>query len=307
MKSRLMLCAVLLSLVTTVMAVEAPKLETRLFQLPSSPNDGFKSTQTLSSTLKDSLEQLGVTWVEGSSIELVPCLDQMLIKNTPENIEKIEEIIEKFCPASPRQVEIQMYFIEYKMDEIEKLAREDKLEAEPLLALWKQGGAKLLHAPRALCVPGFKSMVKGVTEYIYPTEVDVFVGNTNSSAGNAVAFAEPQNMVMREVGIILEVTPEVTADGSTIHLTLCPSIVSKPTWRTFGGALMGSIGSENNAALEQPFFPVKIFATCFSVSNGATVMIAGGMDNEAGAETVFAFVRARLVDTEGKAIVRKHD
>lgn len=305
MKSRLVLCAVLLSLVTTVMAAETPKLETRLFQLLSSPSDGFKSNQTMSSTWKDSLEQLGVTWVEGSSIELVPCLNQMLIKNTPENIKKTEEIIEKFCPASPRQVEVQIYFIEYKMDDIEKLAREDKLEAEFLLALWKKGDAKLLHAPLACGVAEFKSTVKSVNEYLYPTEVDVIVGNTNSAAANAAAFAEPQNMVMREVGVILEVTPEVTADGSTIHLTLSPSVVSKPTWRTFGGALMDSLDAEKKGALEQPFFPVQNFATCFSVSNGATVMIAGGMGNEAGDKTVFAFVRARLVDTEGKPIVSR--
>ena len=220
----------------------------------------------------------------------------------PENSPIGEPILAISVPEMPHQVEVQVYFIEYKMDDIEKLARDDKLEAEPLLALWKQGDAKLLHAPRTLSQAGVKSTVKCVTEYIYPTEVDLVVGNTNSSAANAAAFAVPQNLVMREVGVILEVTPEVTPDGSMINLALSPSVVSEPTWRTFGGSLSDPIDAEKKGAIEQPFFSVRSFATCVALSNGATVMIAGGMDNEAGDKTVFAFVRARLVAAEGKPI-----
>ncbi len=101
-----------------------------------------------------------------------------------ERLEKIENILEKLFPTDPHQVEVQMYFVEYKMDDIEKLAREDKLEADSLLALWKKGDAKLLHAPLTRGEPRSKSTVKGITEYIYPTEVDVVIANTNSSAAN---------------------------------------------------------------------------------------------------------------------------
>jgi len=250
MKSHLMLCAVLLSLVSTVLAAETPPPE--------------------------------------------------IIRNAKNPFD-----LRSNSPTALYPIEVQMYFIEYNMDDIEKLAREDKLEAEPLLAIWKKGGAKLLYAPRVLGQSGWESTVKGTTEYIYPTDVDVKVANTESSVTNSIPIVTPQNFIMREVGIIMQITPEITTGKNMFNITLAPSIVSQPTWNTHGATLMEPTNVATVVALEQPFFNVQGFASCINVSDGATVVVGGGMNNAAGDKTVFAFLRARLVDAMGKPLASR--
>ena len=106
--------------------------------------------------------------------------------------------------------------------------------------------------------------------------------NNNTSGNNSTTFTgavvEPQNFVMREVGVILEVTPEVTPDGSMINLSLTPSVVSEPTWKNYGSTYPTANG-DVQLAMEQPFFPVRSIATSVQIYNGATVVM-GGMITE---------------------------
>ncbi len=135
----------------------------------------------------------------------------------------------------------------------------------------------LLSAPKVVAQAGFKATIKVVTEYIYPTEYDVELLNMIDEDGNEFpvgAVVEPQNFLMREVGVILEVTPEVTPDGSMINLTLSPSVVSEPTWKNYG-SILGNF----QLPMEQPFFPVRSLATSVQIYNGATVVM-GGMITE---------------------------
>ena len=51
--------------------------------------------------------------------------------------------------------------------------------------------------------------------------------------------------------------------------------------------------------------PMSWMATMASVANGATVLIAGGMNDQPADKTVFAFLTARLVDINGNPIKRE--
>ena len=52
---------------------------------------------------------------------------------------------------------------------------------------------------------------------------------------SALAVVEPQNFTMREVGVILDVTPTYSeANGGTIDLELKPQVVDEPTWKNYG-------------------------------------------------------------------------
>lgn len=147
--------------------------------------------------------------------------------------------------------------------------------------------------------------MKVVTEYIYPTEFQVTMSQqgttggsttTGGGTGEPLAIVEPQNFEMREVGVILQVVPEVSAEGQMINLMLNPQVVSEPVWKNYGtkipklvprtifdqvlGIMVTNSEIEyTELPMEQPFFPVRSVSTQLSIYNGATVVM-GGLINE---------------------------
>jgi general secretion pathway protein D len=109
--------------------------------------------------------------------------------------------------------------------------------------LSQRSDTDLLSAPKVLTRPGEEAVMKVVTEYIYPTDYDVQLQSSSSSSGGnssggsqsaILAVVEPQSFAMREVGVILDVTPTLTDDGNLIDLKLNTQIVDEPTWKNYG-------------------------------------------------------------------------
>ncbi len=110
--------------------------------------------------------------------------------------------------------------------------------------LSQRSDTDLLSAPKVVTKSGEQAVIKVVTEYIYPTDYDVQLqssssGSSGSSSGSSqsaiLAVVEPQNFTMREVGVILDVTPTYSeANGGTIDLELKPAVVDEPTWHNYG-------------------------------------------------------------------------
>jgi general secretion pathway protein D len=109
--------------------------------------------------------------------------------------------------------------------------------------LSQRSDTDLLSAPKVVTKSGQEAIMKVVTEYIYPTEFEVQEidasggggGSTGSTTSIPVPFmVEPQNFEMREVGVILQVVPEVSAEGQMINLMLNPQVVSEPVWKNYG-------------------------------------------------------------------------
>ena len=110
--------------------------------------------------------------------------------------------------------------------------------------LSQRSDTDLLSAPKVLTKPGEEAVIKVVTEYIYPTDYDVQLQSSGSSGGSSygggggssmiLAVVEPQSFTMREVGVILDVTPTLTDDGNLIDLKLNTQVVDEPTWKNYG-------------------------------------------------------------------------
>jgi general secretion pathway protein D len=177
--------------------------------------------------------------------------------------------------------------------------------------LSQRSDTDLLSAPKVVTKSGQEAVMKVVTEYIYPTEFEVQQVSTSSSGSGSSStsvpvpfMVEPQNFETREVGVILQVVPEVSAEGQMINLLLNPQVVSEPVWKNYGtkipytppqnsysiagltadaiAALGLSDSSETQYTelpMEQPFFHVRSVSTQLSVYNGATVVM-GGMITE---------------------------
>ena len=109
--------------------------------------------------------------------------------------------------------------------------------------LSQRSDTDLLSAPKVVTKSGENAVIKVVTEYIYPQDYDVQLQSSSSSSSGSgggsssaiLAVVEPQNFTMREVGVILDVTPTYSeANGGTIDLELKPSVVEEPTWKNYG-------------------------------------------------------------------------
>ena len=157
-----------------------------------------------------------------------------------------------------------------------------------LHALSQQTSTDLLSAPKVVTKSGQEAIMKVVTEYLYPTEFDVIEGDGETSGddgGAAITFpaVEPQNFEMREVGVILQVIPEVSAEGQMINLMMNPQVVSEPTWKDYGYDSKTIVNGQlfsTHLPMEQPWFKVRSVSTSISIYNGATVVMGGMITEE---------------------------
>jgi len=154
-----------------------------------------------------------------------------------------------------------------------------------LHAMQQQGHSDLLSAPKITTQSGQQATIKVVTEYIYPTEYTLIEarGSGGQNAGIAPPAVEPGSFETREVGVILDVLPEVSPDGQMINLTLSPEVVTEPIWRDYGyDYFLGNMGGgvvTTHLRMEQPFFHSRSLQTNLLIYNGATVVM-GGMITE---------------------------
>ncbi len=107
--------------------------------------------------------------------------------------------------------------------------------------LSQRSDTDLLSAPKIVTSNGQQATIKVVTEFLYPKDYDVQLqssssggGYNSSSQSSILAIVEPQNFEMREVGVILDVTPSYIQSGNVIELELKPQVVDEPTWKNYG-------------------------------------------------------------------------
>ena len=155
--------------------------------------------------------------------------------------------------------------------------------------LSQRSDTDLLSAPKVVTKSGENAVIKVVTEYIYPQDYDVQLQSSSSSSSGTsggsssaiLAVVEPQNFTMREVGVILDVTPTYSeANGGTIDLELKPSVVEEPTWKNYGMKIPFT-GNPSNGNMVDP-------RSLFDWIPGATEKLGAAIGNliDAQADTV---------------------
>ena len=135
MKAHLIACMTLLIIAQTATAAEHSNMEVRRFTVL--PTTGERIAEMGKGDWQEFFTRLGVAWPEGSSIEYFPSFGKLVVKNSLENLRALEDILID-GPMIPFQVEVQMDFIQFTMDDIDRLAREGNLTSTALLDLWKK-------------------------------------------------------------------------------------------------------------------------------------------------------------------------
>jgi general secretion pathway protein D len=175
--------------------------------------------------------------------------------------------------------------------------------------LSQRSDTDLLSAPKVVTKSGQEATIKVVTIYRYPQDYDVTIQSTSSSSSSSVGgggsggdgkilpMVEPQNFETQDVGVILTVTPELSAEGQMINLSLTPKVISEPDWKDYGMKVpMSAVMSESaqtmamvtgsddmnwfQVPMEQPFFKERSIDTHISIYNGATIVMGGLITEE---------------------------
>jgi general secretion pathway protein D len=172
-------------------------------------------------------------------------------------------------------------------------------------ALSQQKGVDLMSAPKVTTKSGIKATIKVIREFPYPTEFNPpqvpppqtgQQGTTGSSSGivvtsGAVTPSTPSAFEKRDLGVTLEVEPQVGADNYTIDLSLSPEVVEFDGFVNYGSPIVGPrydpslIAGGNTSGIgtfvltpnviNQPIFSVRKVTTSVSIWDGQTVALGG--------------------------------
>jgi len=172
-------------------------------------------------------------------------------------------------------------------------------------ALSQQKGVDLMSAPKVTTKSGNKATIKVIREFPYPTEFDppqvpppTTGQQTQGGSGGGIVVTSglvtpstPTAFEKRDLGVTLEVEPQVGADNYTIDLTLSPEVVEFDGFVNYGSPIVGprydpaTILAGNPSGIStfvitpnvinQPIFSVRKVTTSVSIWDGQTVALGG--------------------------------
>jgi Flp pilus assembly secretin CpaC len=243
-----------------------PALADRLF----SRLDGQVPSSDPNQIWHDFFEQLGVTGPEFASFEYLPGIGKLRVTNTPENLALIEMAFEQFAL---RMIEVEMQIHAFRTKDIERLRLSGGVSVDTLMALRRQGKSRLVATATALTQSGQEALVKAVREVLYPTEFLFEGGQTsNVTARSSAGALMPGYFETREVGMVLQVVPEITRNGAWINLLLNPKWVTLEGWNSWPAGI--TTGRKHRTLpLRHPVFGVTSFETTVTVTEGGTVLL----------------------------------
>jgi len=271
---------------------------------------------------KKFLSRFDVLWPEGSSLVYLKGRGLLRVRNTKENLELIDQAI-LVLAGEREQFEISVEFLSVEQKTLDAVGREcvkgkpanaryvlsdfDGVAPGELRArLVGDREVKIVSSSRALAGKDENAVVKNVVEYVYPQDYDVSLGEMVRNSTNdpwqvkqaGYAAVEPQNFTMREMGTILDVTPEAL-EGDYVTLNLKPQYTGEPEWTDFGMKPPAPAGGAYELPMKQPFFPVLSTDSRLRLKlNTYTLVGSSRIAPDDGKEgpLCLVFARVRLVD-----------
>ena len=160
-------------------------------------------------------------------------------------------------------------------------------------ALNQKKGVDLMSAPKVTTKSGSKAVIRVIREFPYPTQFTPPVpGNTGGNGGTSgvnvmgvATPATPSSFEIRNLGVTLEVEPQLGSDNYTIDLDLAPEVVEfegfinygspiiSPRYSVLTGTWADTVITEN--IINQPIFSTRKVRTSVSIWDGQTVAMGG--------------------------------
>jgi type II secretory pathway component GspD/PulD (secretin) len=193
-----------------------------------------------------------------------------------------------FAQDNPANVRIEMQVVaipeEIGVPLITELMDEQKIESAyaRIQELLAKGKAQLLGWPIVTTHSGQRAVVEAIDEIRYATEFDPptvsFTPSVNAAetikiepkADVTLFEAIPTTFETRNVGITLEVEPEVSADGKTIKLLAVPQHVRL---KGYHKVTVEKPSTGGKIVVEQPDFDMIKVTTILTLKNGQRVLM----------------------------------
>ena len=268
------------------------------------PEGGAELT---AASIRDILAKV-VPQVEGSSILLYERLGKLIVRNTPSNLKILEQVLTSL-DVSSIQVALEIRILEissfkgkdlgidwskiniggnhiaegkiqFKQGQLgEDITSEEGLDLNystldenelvvTLRALEKNENTSMLSAPKLTCLNNQTANIRLLKNTHYVARFDLQV--IGSGGSNLVREIRVPAIAQIEEGIVLEVTPNVSADKKTIALTIHPSVVELTSLTTVGDPDFPST---------LPTTVTRSADTTVSIRNGKTLVIGGLVKN----------------------------
>jgi hypothetical protein len=181
-------------------------------------HDLMDAGRELKKTAKQVFEEAGIVFPEGASVSYGAATSQILVRNTSENLDKVEQFL---AELDDRYRPINIAFTTHVLQGPGPLLRrlttqaasksDHRAELDELLAAVKAGNVQHLNTARIEAKSGTRATTAQATEHQAITEVSV------NDKGEPFFTQE-----MRRVGLLLELEPTVGADGVTVELNIAP-------------------------------------------------------------------------------------
>jgi type II secretory pathway component GspD/PulD (secretin) len=143
-----------------------------------------------------------------------------------------------------------------------------------------------LSATSSITRSGVNAQFRAVDEIIYLSGFDKRKKGPEDPDVVSLSFET------RETGIIVNFTPTVSPNLEVIDVTFVPELSEEPVWQKEEQQL-------DNRKLPQ--FRSHAFFTSIMMRHGSTI-IMGGMPSKDGAQIIYVFITATLIDEEGKPV-----
>ncbi|MGB3121791.1 MAG: Amuc_1098 family type IV pilus outer membrane protein [Verrucomicrobiales bacterium] len=148
-------------------------------------------------------------------------------------------------------------------------------------ALDQKKGTDTLANTGVVLKPGQKADIRHIREFIYPTEYDPPELPTGSGAPTIVTPANPTAFETREVGNILEVEADVSADNLSVNLGVTVDMTEFDGFINYGSPILAPVVQGGIATLLtenriiMPVFEAIKETTQVTAYDGATILIGG--------------------------------
>lgn len=183
-----------------------------------------------------------------------------------------------FEPPYPNNFNFMATVFNYKVDTM-------------IRALAQKKGTDLLSAPKVVARSGENAKIKVIRRFWYPTAFEAPELPSESGGGNlttqtatapVVTPANPTDFEEQELGVILDVRPQVGPDNYTIDMDLVPRVVEFEGFVNYGTPIEIRFEDENRRTVKlsdnfinQPVFNSREIKTSVKVYDGQTLILGG--------------------------------
>ncbi|MFA6714658.1 MAG: hypothetical protein WC082_08940 [Victivallales bacterium] len=147
-------------------------------------------------------------------------------------------------------------------------------------ALNQVDSKNLLSSPRITTMNGQEASIRLVSEVYFPddyTEAETTTTTGGSSSGaDAYSYISsiPEFADPTELGIILQVTPDVDIEHRTITMTVNPTVQSFVTWTEYNYTIYrGTVPDE--VSIRKPVIAARTIDTKITIYDGETIVLGG--------------------------------